>query len=72
MDVDGFVQAAGQLYSDPALRAAFGKNARNYAEKHFDIGAISESFERIFANVVESEISRIRLMKSRSVTGLTG
>jgi len=46
-DPDAFVAAADRLYRDAALRRACGRNARTYAESHFDIDRITDRFELI-------------------------
>lgn len=45
-DTAGFVAAARRLY-DPQLRAELGANGRAYAERTFDIGHITDQFERV-------------------------
>jgi colanic acid biosynthesis glycosyl transferase WcaI len=52
-DVDGFVAAAARLLERPALRAAFGRRARRYAEATFDIKRIGDRFEKILQQVSE-------------------
>jgi len=42
-----FVQAADCLLHEPDFRDYCGRNARRYAELHFDIEAIADSFEAI-------------------------
>lgn len=42
-----FIHSAEVLLADPARRAALGANAREYAEKHFDIRTIADVFEDI-------------------------
>ena len=46
-DTAGFLAAALRLRDDAALRARLGANARAYAERTFDIAAISARFETI-------------------------
>ena len=46
-DTDAFLRAAAILAADPERRATFSANARAYAERHFDIGAITDRFEPI-------------------------
>ncbi|MGB6223374.1 glycosyltransferase family 4 protein [Haloferula sp.] len=48
-DLDGFLAAAENLRSSPALRESLSKNARRYAENHFPIDRTAENFERILA-----------------------
>jgi colanic acid biosynthesis glycosyl transferase WcaI len=49
-DEAGFVAAAERLIGEPARRAAMGKNALDYARETFDIGAVVERFETVFAH----------------------
>jgi glycosyltransferase involved in cell wall biosynthesis len=49
-DPAAYLQAAAALLDDPARRAALGRNARRYAERTFDIEAITDRFERILAS----------------------
>ncbi|MDZ4776422.1 MAG: glycosyltransferase [Alphaproteobacteria bacterium] len=51
-DANGFVEAARLLHGDPARRAAAGEAGRAYAERHFDIGAIAQRFEQVFAEAI--------------------
>lgn len=44
----GFVAAARELLNDPDARVTAGQGARAYAEQAFDIGAITDEFERVF------------------------
>ena len=46
-DVPGFVEAAAALIGDEAQRERMAGNARRYAETHFDIGRITDRFEKI-------------------------
>lgn len=48
-DLDGFLDAAETLLTDPRLRQSVGRNARAYAETRFDIEAIADRFEPILA-----------------------
>lgn len=50
-DPAGFVAAAEYLMSDVELRRQFGDNARAYAERAFDIGAIGDRFEEILGSL---------------------
>lgn len=43
-DVDCFVNHAVKLISDHKLSQELGRNARKYAESHFEIGAIADRF----------------------------
>ena len=45
--VDEFADSAEALVREPDLRSAMGHNARRYAERTFDIVAISDTFETI-------------------------
>lgn len=46
-NVGAFVNAAKSLISDKGLRERLGRNARKYAEVHFDIEAIGKRFEEV-------------------------
>jgi colanic acid biosynthesis glycosyl transferase WcaI len=48
-DLSAFIRAAETLLGDPDLRAAFGRNARAYAERTFDIETIATAFEQVLA-----------------------
>jgi colanic acid biosynthesis glycosyl transferase WcaI len=48
-DPIAFLSAAGTLASDAERRARLGSNARAYAERHFDIDAITDSFEAVLS-----------------------
>jgi len=43
-DAEGFVRAALNLASDSIRRSQMSRRAREYAEKHFDIGRIADRF----------------------------
>lgn len=45
-----FIMAAEKLLQDEELRRLYGRNARNYAEKVFDIEKITDKFEMIINN----------------------
>lgn len=40
-----WIDAATRLVDDPERRRQLGRNGRNYAEAHFDIGAVADRFE---------------------------
>ena len=40
---------AERLLNDPALKQSLGKNGRAYAERAFEIEAIADRFEALFA-----------------------
>jgi glycosyltransferase involved in cell wall biosynthesis len=46
-DVEGFCSAAQRLIESCRLRGELGHAARQYAEKHFDIGRIGDQFEAV-------------------------
>ena len=54
-DRDSFVDAAERLLRDAGLRATLGRNAREYAERTFDIGAIGDRFEAILGDVARPQ-----------------
>lgn len=46
-DSEGFLSAADTLLMDTAKRQSYAKNARSYAEKNFNIGLITDQFEKV-------------------------
>jgi glycosyltransferase involved in cell wall biosynthesis len=46
-----FRELARMLYADPKMCANLGRNARQYAETHFDIKAIANRFENILQKI---------------------
>ncbi len=48
-DTNAFLANAGRLLNDESYRERLGANARNYAEKTFDIGAIANRFVTILS-----------------------
>lgn len=52
-DANGFVAAAVELADDPERRAEMGRAARDYAERVFDIDAITDRFEVILAAAMD-------------------
>jgi colanic acid biosynthesis glycosyl transferase WcaI len=52
-DSESFVDAAEKLLTDDKLRQEYGRNARQYAERHFDIETITDRFELLFTNPLE-------------------
>jgi putative colanic acid biosynthesis glycosyltransferase WcaI len=46
-DAPALVRAAEQLTADPARRAELGRAARAYAERTFDLAAITDRFEQV-------------------------
>jgi glycosyltransferase involved in cell wall biosynthesis len=46
-EISDFISAARKLFEDGKLRDKLGKNARKYAEQHFDIEKITDKFEKI-------------------------
>ena len=46
-DPAAFVEAAAALLADPDQRRTLGRNARGYAERMFDIDAITDAFEEV-------------------------
>ena len=55
-DADGFLAAARDLVSDPERRIEMGRSARDYAERTFDIGAITSRF----LNVIDVALAEKR------------
>lgn len=53
---ESFVLAAEQMMSDAQQREQFGANARQHAERTFEIGRIAEEFLQIFNQVVEKDV----------------
>jgi glycosyltransferase involved in cell wall biosynthesis len=54
-DVEGFVAGGRRLLDDAPARAAMGAAARAYAERAFDIEAITDRFERVLEDVVAED-----------------
>jgi colanic acid biosynthesis glycosyl transferase WcaI len=48
-DIEGFIEALQRLLDDGELRARLGRNARDYAERTFDIDAIGDRFEGVLS-----------------------
>jgi len=48
--ISDFIYYANKLYCDENLRIEYGKNARFYAETHFNIDLITDEFVRILNN----------------------
>jgi colanic acid biosynthesis glycosyl transferase WcaI len=46
-EIQALVRAAEGLLADPGLRAELGRAARAYAERTFDLGAITDRFEQV-------------------------
>jgi glycosyltransferase involved in cell wall biosynthesis len=51
-DAPAYCTAARTLFHAPELRSEMGQNARQYAEKHFNIQAIGDSFEDFIGTTV--------------------
>jgi glycosyltransferase involved in cell wall biosynthesis len=51
-DPHAFIEAARRLYLDQRLRTRLGRNARDYAERTFDIERIGKRFATIFEDVM--------------------
>ena len=51
-DVAAFLSAAKRLYDDQSDRLIFGRNARAYAEKAFNIQQITDQFEQALAQII--------------------
>jgi glycosyltransferase involved in cell wall biosynthesis len=49
---EAFVEAARNLYEQPALRAEFAKKGRAYAVDNFDIGRVADRFEAVFERAI--------------------
>ncbi len=52
-DVDGFAEKIKLLRSDRSLRLRMGKNARAYAENHFDVTTMNEAYREAFLKVMK-------------------
>ncbi len=50
--VDECITAIGLLKKNPALRISMGENARQYAESHFSISQIADTFEKTIHHVM--------------------
>jgi glycosyltransferase involved in cell wall biosynthesis len=53
-DRAAFLAAASRLAAEPALRAAMGAKALDYAAKTFDIAAIARRFEAILEQAIRT------------------
>jgi glycosyltransferase involved in cell wall biosynthesis len=53
-DEAGFVKSGRALYNDAGVRERMGVNARAYAERAFNIDAISDRFERVFKQAAKT------------------
>jgi len=49
LDRRAFLEAAVSLFKDEKKRCTYGRNARRYAEEHFNIRSIADKFERLFS-----------------------
>jgi glycosyltransferase involved in cell wall biosynthesis len=49
-DIDGFVDAIGAFVDDPEAAEHAGRQARDFAERTFDIDAIADRFEQVVAD----------------------
>jgi colanic acid biosynthesis glycosyl transferase WcaI len=52
-DTNGFLDAARTLQTDAQLRAELGANGRAYAEKMFDLEAITDAFEQVMTKPLQ-------------------
>lgn len=50
VDAETFIASAETLYKNKNLRDTLAANARAYAEKHFNLSAISDKFEQILSS----------------------
>ena len=48
-----FAEAVLKLYKNPTITAKFGRNAREYLEKHFSLDACAEKYEKIIQQIME-------------------
>jgi glycosyltransferase involved in cell wall biosynthesis len=55
---EGFISAAEELWNDAARRQQLGRNARGYAEAHFDIERITDQFEKIVSPAAVGALTR--------------
>lgn len=51
-DIDMIIEKLDGVVNNHLLREVFGNNALRYAEKHFDINEITNSFEKIIHNIM--------------------
>lgn len=56
----GFLEAADRLRNDAVQRSLLARNARAYAESTFDIAAIADRFEKVFAEALSAHHSALR------------
>ena len=50
-DEAGFIERAKRLRNDAGLRERMASAGRAYAERHFDIAAITDRFEQLFRRI---------------------
>lgn len=65
-DADAFVKAAERLLHDRELRVRCGRNARSYAEAHFNIDVIADRFEMLISQpglCVTQPLSRVESVR---------
>lgn len=55
-DAEAFCKAARELVADPALRARYGRNGRDLAERAFQIAPIAERFEAVLGTGREQPV----------------
>jgi glycosyltransferase involved in cell wall biosynthesis len=58
-DLEGFLNGARALAREAKLRKDMGRKARAYAEKHFDIQRITDTFESILEECARAETLRL-------------
>lgn len=56
---DNFLAAALELCENRDLRSSCGRNARRYAEEHFELAPICDQFEGILERVAERDGTRV-------------
>ncbi|MBI9044514.1 MAG: glycosyltransferase family 4 protein [Anaerolineaceae bacterium] len=54
-DLEGFLICAENLYQDQELRDQMGINARNFAEKEFNISMVGNQFKEIIHSIIRTE-----------------
>ena len=53
IDKEGFSRAVSSLINDEDAQKSSGKNARNYAERNFDLGKVVDRFEEIINCIID-------------------
>jgi glycosyltransferase involved in cell wall biosynthesis len=66
-DVDGIVNNAIRLLTDPVYRKTLGDNARQLAEKMFSVNSVIDHIERLYAFLIDEKRTSTRRHRSRGL-----